>query len=318
MMSFAHGFRVLVLAFAFLVPSVAFAAYDDIWATWMPAAASPVKHRIHEFHNILLVIIIAISVFVTALLLYTVFRFARAKNPTPSKTTHNVTIEIIWTAIPCLILAVIMWYSFPLMYYMDKTAKPDLTLKVTGYQWYWGYAYPDQGIEEFALHMVPDAGKRDPKNEAADLRAQSTYQRLLSTYDQVSGKPGFVVLPVNKDVRVLVTGGDVLHAFAMPAFGVKKDAVPGRLNETWMRIEKPGIYYGQCSELCGTDHGFMPIEIRAVDDAIFATWAEKMKTDVPAAMAYVQNLTIQYARPQITAPRLTLGDLWDEAKKRLQ
>lgn len=310
--------RLLTVVAALAAPSVAWAGYDDIWATLMPPAVTPVKERIHEFHNILLVIIIGISVFVTALLLYTVFRFRRANNPAPSKTTHNVTIEIIWTAIPCLILAVIMWFSFPLMYYMDRTKTPDMTLKVIGYQWYWGYAYPDQGIEEFALHMVPDAGKRDPKNEAAQLRAIPTYQRLLSTYDQVSGKPAFVVLPVNKDIRVLVTAGDVLHSFAMPAFGVKKDAVPGRLNETWMRIEQPGIYYGQCSELCGTDHGFMPIEIRAVDDAAFAQWVDKMKTDKDAAMAYVQNITAQYARPQVIAPKLTLRDLWDEAKKRLQ
>jgi len=312
-------FFTLVASALVLAAVPAFASYRDIWATWMPDAASPVKHRIHEFHNLLLVIIIAISVFVAVLMGYTVIRFRRSKNPVPSKTTHNVAVEIVWTLVPCLILAVIMWESFPLMYYMDKTAKPDLTLKVTGYQWYWGYAFPDLEIEEFALHMVPPEGKRDPKNEAAALRADPTYQRLLSTYDQVSGKPGFLVLPVDKNIRVLITANDVLHSFAMPAFGVKKDAVPGRLNETWMKIDTPGIYYGQCSELCGIDHGFMPIEVRAVPDEQFQQWAARMKDgDTPGAMAYVQDLTVQYAHVQVVAPKLTLRNLWDEAKKRLQ
>ncbi len=296
----------------------AFASYSDIWASWFPEAASPVKHRINDFHTLLLWIITAISAFVAIVLLYTVIRFRRKANPTPSKTTHNVTLEIVWTAIPVLILAVIMWESFPLMYYMDKTSKPDLTLKVTGYQWYWGYEYPDQEIEEFALHLVPPAGKRDPKNEAAPLRAEKTYQRLLSTYDQVSGRPAFVVLPVEKNIRVLITANDVLHAFALPSFGVKKDAVPGRLNETWMRIEKPGIYYGQCSELCGTDHGYMPIEVRAVPEEQFDEWVRLMKQDATVAFAFVHSQTTPYAHAQIEVPRLTLRALWDEAKRRLQ
>src|SRR5690606_18528574 len=159
-----------LLAVLWTVP--AFADYTNIWATWMPEAASPVKHRIHEFHNLLLVIITTICVFVAGLLIYTVIRFRRKANPNPSRTTHNVTLEIVWTMIPVLILAVIMWESFPLMYYMDKTVKPDLTLKVTGYQWYWGYSYPDQEIEEFSLHLVPPEGKRDPKNDAAALRTE--------------------------------------------------------------------------------------------------------------------------------------------------
>jgi cytochrome c oxidase subunit 2 len=310
--------KILLALFFAVLSAPAFAAYTDIWATWMPEPASPVKLRIHEFHHLLLIIISVISVFVAGLLLYTAIRFRRAKNPIPSKTTHNVAIEIVWTLVPCLILAVIMWESFPLMYYMDKTTKPELTLKVTGYQWYWGYSYPDQEIEEFALHLVPPAGKRDPKDEAAKLRDEKTYQRLLSTYDQVSGAPAFIVLPVEKDIRVLITANDVLHSFALPAFGVKKDAVPGRLNETWMRITKPGIYYGQCSELCGTDHGFMPIEVRAVPQEQFEEWVRLMKEDSAVAFAFINSQTVQYAHAQVTAPKLTLSDLWNEAKKRLQ
>jgi cytochrome c oxidase subunit II len=284
----------------------AFAWPTDIWGIDLVEAASPIKHRVHDFHGLLMIIITAITIFVVTLLLYTVWRYRRGKNPVPSTTTHNVAIEIVWTLIPCAILAVIMFFSFPLMYYMEKTNTPDLTLKVTGYQWYWGYSYPDQAIDEFTLNVIPDSAKRDPKNEAQALRDLPTYQRLLSTYDQVSGKPAFVVLPVDKNVRVLMTAGDVLHAWAVPALGVKKDAVPGRTNETWLRIDTPGIYYGQCSELCGIDHGFMPIEIRAVTQEQFDAWAETMKTDPQAAMASIQDQTQQFARQQIHAPHLTI------------
>ena len=291
-----------------LAARVAYAWPSDIWAWEMPAAASPVKARVHEFHHLLLIIITAIVIVVGALMLITVWRFRRSKNPVPSKVTHNVPLEIVWTAIPCLILLVIMWFSLPMMYYMDKTAKPDMTLKVTGYQWYWGYSYPEQEVEEYSLYMVPTETD-DPKNEFAEVRALPTYQRLLSTYELSSGKPGFVVLPVKKNIRVLITASDVLHSFALPSFGVKKDAVPGRSNETWIRINEPGIYYGQCSELCGIKHGFMPIEVRAVTQEQFDAWVALMKTDMPAAFAQIQEQTVQYAHPQVHAPKLTLKDL---------
>lgn len=280
----------------------------DIWAWHMPDAASPVKARVHEFHHLLMVIVTAIVVLVAVVMVYTIWRYRRGKNPVPSKNTHNVPLEIVWTAIPCLILLVIMWHSLPMMYYMDKTAKPDLTLKVTGYQWYWGYSYPEQEIEEYTLYMVPTE-QDDPKNEFAEVRALPTYQRLLSNYELASGKPGFVVLPIQKNIRVLITASDVLHSFALPSFGIKKDAVPGRTNETWIRINKPGIYYGQCSELCGLKHGFMPIEVRAVPQEQFDEWVNLMKTDVPAAFAKIQSETAEYAHPQVHAPALTLKDL---------
>lgn len=289
---------------------------DTIWAWWLPPAASPVKERIHDFHTLLMVIVTAIVVFVIGLLLYTVVRFRRAKNPVPSTTTHNVPLEIVWTLIPCLILIVIAVPSFKLMYYMDRTAKPDMTLKVTGYQWYWGYSYPDQEIDEYSLFLTPGA-EDDKKNEFAELRALPTYQRLLSTYELSSGKVGFVVLPVEKDIRVLITSNDVLHAWALPPMGVKKDAVPGRANETWLRIEHPGIYYGQCSELCGVKHGFMPIEVRAVPQEQFETWATMMKTDSAAAFAMIQEATAQYADKQVHAPVLTIKDLANTLKEKM-
>lgn len=308
-----YALAVLGLLFA----SPAFAAQaDSIWAWWLPDAASPVKEHIHHFHKLLMIIITTIAVFVTVLLLYTIARFRRSANPNPSKTTHNVPLEIVWTLIPCLILLVIVVPSFKLMYYMDRTAHPDMTLNVTGYQWYWGYSYPDQGIDEFSLYMTPVA-EDDKKNEFAELRALPTYQRLLSTYELSSGKVGFIVLPVKKNIRVLITANDVLHSWAMPSMGVKKDAVPGRSNETWLRIKAPGIYYGQCSELCGVKHGFMPIEIRAVPQEQFDQWATMMKTDSTAAFAMIQNATAQYAHPQIVAPKLTVKDLVQIAKDKI-
>ena len=305
-----------------LASRLAFAATDfhwpnDIWADWLPVAASPVAESVHGFHHIMMIIITTIVVIVGVLLLVTLIRYNRRVNPIPSKVAHNVPLEILWTVIPCLILVVIMWHSLPLMYYMDKTAKPDVTLKVTGYQWYWGYSYPEQEIEEYSLYMVPSE-QEDPKGEFAAVRALPTYERLLSTYELSSGKPGFIVLPVRKNIRVLVTGNDVIHSFALPSFGVKKDAVPGRAEETWININEPGIYYGQCSELCGTKHGFMPIEVRAVTQEQFDEWVKLMKTDLPAAMAKIDQETASYAHPQVHAPRLTLSGLIDALEEKFK
>lgn len=298
----------------FVLPGAALAADATIWSTWMPEAISPVKQRIHEFNHLITIIITLIVIFVFILLGFTIWRFSRKRNPVPSKTTHHVKLEIIWTIIPVLILLIVVVPSLRLMYFMDRTSKPDLTLKVTGYQWYWGYSYPEQEIEEFSLNLIPNA-EFDKKGEFNELRALPTYQRLLSTYDLASGKPAFVVIPVNKNIRVLVTGNDVLHSFAMPSFGVKKDAVPGRLNETWFRAKKPGIYYGQCSEICGVQHGYMPIEIRVVPQEQFEQWVTLMKQDETKAMDYIQQLTLQYAHNQLHAPVLTLPMLWEDLKE---
>lgn len=301
-----------------LFPTLAMAdlqsrAEGSIWAGWLPDAVTPSKQRIHDFNEIMTYIISAIVAVVAVLLFWVVWRYRKNKNPVPSRVTHNVPLEIVWTLIPCLILMAIVVPSLRLMYYIDVTHKADLTLKVVGYQWYWGYAYPDHDIDEFALHYVPDEFA-DQKGEYQALRDLPTYQRLLSTYDLASGQPAFVVLPVDKNVRALITAGDVIHSFAVPSFGVKKDAVPGRLNETWFNIKKPGIYYGQCSEICGINHGFMPIEIRAVEDDEFNRWVELMKEDSAKAMAYIQDITVQYAHPKLETPRMTLPLLWQDIK----
>ncbi|MEO0391750.1 MAG: cytochrome c oxidase subunit II [Pseudomonadota bacterium] len=223
------------------------------WQLNFQDAASPVKEQVHDFHNLLLVIITAISVFVMMLLAFVIIRFNHKTNPEPSKTSHNTLIEVIWTAVPVMSLIVIAVPSFSLLYYMDRTPDVDMTIKTTGYQWYWTYEYPDHEGIEFTSIMIAEE----------DLEAGQP--RLLATDNDV-------VVPVGANVRLLVTAADVLHAWAMPALGVKKDAVPGRLNETWFRVDKPGMYYGQCSEICGEGHGFMPISLRAVPQDEFDDW----------------------------------------------
>jgi len=261
---FALSF-VLALAFAGL-SDFAFAGAQG-WELGFQPAATPVAERLHDFHNFLLVIITLITIFVLVLLLYVMVRFRAKANPTPSMTTHNVPLEIIWTVIPVLILILIAVPSFKLLYYMDRTDDPEMTLKVTGYQWYWGFEYPDHGDISVTSNMI--------KEEDLDLAKGQI--RLLSTDNPV-------ILPVDTNIQVIVTAADVLHSFAVPAFGIKVDAVPGRINETWVRIEKPGAYYGQCSELCGQGHAFMPVEIIAVSKEDFAAWVAKQNgTDSGAA-----------------------------------
>jgi cytochrome c oxidase subunit II len=218
-------------------------------------AASPLKHAAHNFHDfILLPIITVITLFVLALLIWVVVRYNKRANPVPAKWSHNTVIEVIWTVVPVLILMFIAIFSFRLLFAYHDMPKPDLTVKATGYQWYWGYELPDQKVGEFVSNMLPEdeAKKRDVP------------YRLAAT------EP--LVVPVNKTVRVLVTGADVIHSLALPAFGLKMDAVPGRINETWFKAEKTGTYYGQCSELCGVDHAFMPIEIKVVTQPEFEAW----------------------------------------------
>jgi cytochrome c oxidase subunit 2 len=221
-------------------------------------AASSLKHDAIFFHNIILMpIITAITLLVLGLILWVAFRYNKKSNPVPARWSHNTTIEILWTVVPVLILMFISIFSFRLLFAYHDIPKPDLTVKATGYQWYWGYELPDQGVAEITSTMLPE-------NEA---KAKGAPYRLAAD--------NALVVPVNKTVRVLVTGADVIHAFALPAFGLKTDAVPGRVNETWFKAEKTGVYYGQCSELCGVDHAFMPIEIHVVSDADFAAWVAK-------------------------------------------
>lgn len=229
------------------------------WQLGFQPAASPVKTQLEAFHDLLLIIITAITLFVLGLLIYVMVRFRRGANPNPSKTTHHTGLEVAWTVIPVIILVVIAIPSFRVLYYMDKAPNAEMTLKVTGYQWYWGYEYPDHGGISFQSNMLT--------REEAEAKG-GPY--LLETDNRV-------VVPVGTDIRVLVTAADVLHSWAVPAFGVKKDAVPGRLNETWFRAEREGLYYGQCSEICGVNHGFMPIAIEVVSKERFAAWVEETK-----------------------------------------
>ena len=244
------------------------------WQTGLQAAATPTMERINGFHNMLVYIIVAISLFVLALMVYAMVRFRKSANPTPSRTTHNTLVEVLWTVVPIVILVTIAVPSFRLLYFADRAANPEMTVKATGHQWYWSYEYPDHGDFSFDAIMVPDS----------DIKAGQV--RLLSTDNAV-------VVPVDTDVRLLTTSADVIHSWAMPAFGVKLDANPGKVNETWFRVTQVGTYYGQCSELCGVNHGFMPIEIRAVSKAEFTRWVEEAKTafGTPASSADRQVAT---------------------------
>ena len=223
------------------------------WELNLQASASPVMDSIMQFHDWLLVIISVITLFVLALLITVVVKFNARANPVPSRTTHNTLIEVAWTLIPVLILVGIAVPSFRLLFEELDIPKADLTIKATGKQWYWSYAYPDNGKFEFD-----------------SLIAEDKKPRLLGVDNEL-------VVPVNKVVRVQVTGADVIHSFGVPAFGIKIDAIPGRLNETWFKATKTGMFYGQCSELCGRDHAFMPIAVRVVSDQDFAAWVESAK-----------------------------------------
>jgi cytochrome c oxidase subunit 2 len=223
------------------------------WEMTLQESATPVMDNITWFHNFLLVLITVITLFVLGLLVAVVVKFNARSNPVPSRTTHNTLIEVAWTLIPVLILVGIAVPSFRLLFLQLDVPKADLTVKATGKQWYWSYSYPDNGKFEFDSLLVQD---KKP--------------RLLGVDNEM-------VVPVNKVIRIQTTGADVIHAFAVPAFGIKIDSIPGRLNETWFKATKTGMFYGQCSELCGKDHAFMPIAVRVVSDQEFATWVEGAK-----------------------------------------
>jgi cytochrome c oxidase subunit 2 len=253
-----------------LAAPVALAAlgHPTEWQIGLQDPATPVMHDLVWFHNFVMVIITAITIFVLALLVTVMLRFNARTNPVPSKTTHNTAIEVAWTLIPVMILVTIAVPSFKLLFYQQHIPKADLTVKATGKQWFWSYSYPDNGKFEFDSLML----------RGDDLKPGQP--RLLAVDNAM-------VVPVNKVIRVQTTGADVIHAFAVPSFGIKIDAIPGRLNETWFKAEKEGIYYGQCSELCGKDHAFMPIEVRVVSEQAFAAWVEDAKkkyaSDAPQA-----------------------------------
>ncbi len=232
------------------------------WGLNLREAFSPVMAEMVSFHNGLIWLITIISLFVLALLFIIFFKFNAKAHPNATKTTHNTFLEIAWTAIPVLILVVMAVPSFKLLYKADVIPEAHMTVKAIGHQWYWSYEYPDHGNFTYDAWMV---------SEAEEIEGQDRpYTRLLTTDTRV-------VVPVGKVIKVQVTATDVLHSWAVPSLGVKKDAMPGRLNELWFQADREGIFYGQCSELCGTNHGYMPIEVHAVSEEEFLAWIEEAK-----------------------------------------
>jgi cytochrome c oxidase subunit 2 len=238
--------------------SAAFAAMGQPspWEIGLQDSATPIMSDITWFHDVLLWIIAAISGFVLLLLLIIIIRFNARANPTPTRTTHNTVLEVLWTIVPVIILACIAVPSFRLLFVQLDVPKPDLTVKATGSQWYWTYNYPDNGNLKITSAMLDDEQLKQLKPDEP---------RLLAVDNDM-------VVPVNKVVHVIVTGTDVIHSFNVPSFGIRIDAIPGRINETWFRATTVGMFYGQCSELCGKDHSFMPIAVKVVSDADFAAW----------------------------------------------
>ena len=252
-----------ILSFAALAALWAFsgaalADRPEPWQIGLQQPVTPVADKVIELHNWLLVIIFAVVIFVLALLGYVCWRFRASANPTPSQTSHNTIIEILWTVLPVLILLFIAVPSFRLLYFQEAVPKSELTLKVTGLQWYWHYAYPDNGGFGFDSTLVDEKDLKDPS------------LRLLDVDNEV-------VLPVDTNIRIQIAGGDVLHSWFVPALAVQKYAVAGRLNEVWVNIEREGTYFGECNQICGVNHAFMPIKVHAVSKAAFAQWVSQAK-----------------------------------------
>lgn len=267
----SQGMRALrtaggVIASTGLAASVALMSATPSWAQalygqptpggiGLQPSASPLKEHATWFHNIVLMpIIVAICLLVLGLLVWVAVRYNAKRNPTPARWSHNTLVEVVWTVVPVLILVGISLFSFRLLFAYHDMPEPDLTVKATGNQWNWAYEYPDQGVTEYISNMLPED----------EARARGV------PYTLAADEP--LVVPVGQTVRVLVTASDVIHSFALPAFGLKTDAIPGRVNETWFRADRTGVFYGQCSELCGTDHAFMPIQINVVTQAEFEAW----------------------------------------------
>lgn len=259
-------------------PAAPVVAMPEPWQLGFQPALSPVMERVNDLHNLLLWIITAITLFVLALIGYACWRFRASRNLTPSKRTHHALLEITWTAVPVLILVVIAVPSFKLLYFQAQVPEEvDMTIKTIGRQWYWTYEYPDHGDFTFDSIMVPDD------------QLEPDQPRLLTADPRV-------VLPIDTTIRVLVTASDVIHAWSVPSLGVKKDAIPGRLNELWIRFDRPGTYYGQCYELCGALHPFMPITIDAVTPEAFEAWVEQ------AQQTYARADGFEVARSPGPAP----------------
>ncbi len=266
-----------LIVMAQMLPAKLFASKAFPWQMNFQEAATPVAERIREFHDFLLILTIGIVIFVMGLMAYVMIKFHKSRNPVPSKTTHNTLIEVVWTLVPVIILVVIVFPSLKLMYFMDKTEDAEMTVKVVSHQWYWSYEYPDHDNIAFDSLML----KKD--------ELKPGQPRLLEVDNRL-------VVPVGTNIRILLTSADVLHSWAVPAMGVKTDTVPGRLNETWIKVTKEGVYYGQCSELCGRDHGFMPIAVEVVSKDKFAQWVEDAKVKFAANDHAEKTIQVALAR----------------------
>lgn len=271
-----------LLTSSLLAPGVALAQAPRNWQMGMQTPSSPVAQKISELNDMVLIIITAITVFVAALLLWVCFRYNSKRNPTPSRTSHNTMLEVAWTLIPVLILVVIAIPSFRLVYFEDRTKDPDMTIKVVGHQWYWEYDYSDVAKVDFNSNMIRDE----------DLKPGQL--RLLEVDNQL-------VLPAGKNIRILTTSADVIHSFFIPSLGVQRYAIPGRTIETWVHVNAPGVYYGECNQICGTNHSAMPISIKAMPDSEFQAWLVTAKTTfasaAPPAPSSAAQITVAQVQP---------------------
>jgi len=285
----SKSLKIFLMGLACIALCVAFGAAPSLagtpqpWQMTFQPAASPIMEQIVSFHNTVLIILTAIALFVIGLIAFVAIRFRASRNPVASKTSHNTLLEILWTGIPVIILAFLAYPSIKLIYDMEEAPEADLTVKVIGHQWYWSYEYPEESIK-FDSYMIEDK----------DLKPDDI--RLLSVDNQV-------VVPVGAVVRVQVTSADVLHSWAVPSLGIKKDCVTGRLNQTWFKVNREGIYHGQCSELCGMKHGFMPIVVRAVSPETYKAWREDAKVKFAAA-PLPRQVASQSTFPSQNATRL--------------
>ncbi len=251
--------KLLFTAFFVTLTSNLYAVAKD-WQLSFQNPATDLMQKVVSLHDLILIVMTVVTLFVLFLLFYVSFRFSAKRNPIPSTTTHNTIIEVLWTAIPIVILVAIAIPSFKLLYEQEKSDSYDMTVKVIGHQWYWEYEYPDHGDFYFESYMVQDEDLQE-----GDLR--------LLTVDNP------LVIPANKNVQILISAGDVLHSWAVPSMGIKTDAVPGRLNETWVNVKEPGTYRGQCSEICGSGHGFMPVVVKVLPENEFMAWANEAKNN---------------------------------------
>jgi cytochrome c oxidase subunit 2 len=251
------------------------------WELGMQAAHSPVKERIASLHDAVLIIITLVTLLVAGLLVYVLVRYNHRRNPTPSRTSHHTLVEVLWTVLPVLILVGIFIPSLRLVYYEDRTREADLTVKVTAHQWYWEYTYPDNGNVDFTSYMVPNDALKPGQ------------LRLLDVDNQL-------VLPVGKNVRILTTSADVIHSFFVPSLGVQRYAIPGRIIETWVRVDATGDYYGECNQICGTNHSMMPISIHAVAPEEFNSWVQQAKIKFAAdAVPPAAGFAVAQVQPQV-------------------